>query len=68
MKILYSNLNVLDIKCDDRDNTKEQSNCISITVPSETDWLGKMNRKQYEEYYRDFYCLLTCSSMMRNLI
>ena len=27
------NLNILDIRCDDTDNTKEQCSCISIVIP-----------------------------------
>ena len=34
MKILYPNYNILNEGCDDRDNTKEQSRCIFIVVPS----------------------------------
>ena len=70
MKIPYTNLNVLNIRCDERDNTKEQLSCFSIAVPSKTEWtewLGKKKRNQHERYYKDFYCLLACSSKMRNL-
>ena len=66
MKILYPNLNILDVRCDGRGNTKEQCSCISIVVPSKTERLGKKKRKP-EEYYKDFHCLLACSSKMRNL-
>ena len=52
MKIKYSDLNIIDIMCSSRDNTE----C-----------LAKKTWKQYEAYYRDFYCLLACSSKMRNL-
>ena len=33
MKILLMNLNLLDISCDGRDNTKEQCSCISLVIP-----------------------------------
>ena len=58
MKILYPNLNILDLMCDGRDNTEEQCSCVSIVVPSKSEWLGKKKRKQHEGYYGDFYCLL----------
>ena len=67
MKILHPNLNILDIKYDDRDNAKEQCRCISIVVPSKTEWLIKKQRKQHEGYHKDFYCLLARSSKIRNL-
>ena len=67
MKILHPNLNTLDMKYDVRDNAKEQCPCISTVVPSKTEWLIKKQRKQYEGYYKDFYCLLACSSQIRNL-
>ena len=41
MRILYRNLNILDIRCNARNNTKEQCSCISIVVPTKTEWLGK---------------------------
>ena len=66
MKILYPNLNIFDVRFNGRDNTKEQCSCISIVVPSKTEWLGKKKRKQREGFYKDFYCLLACSSKMRN--
>ena len=37
MKILYPNLNVLNITCDGKDNTKEQCGCMSIVVLSKKD-------------------------------
>ena len=67
MKILYTNINILDIRCDDRDTTKEQCCCVSTVVPSNTEWLIKKKRKQHEGYYIDFYCLLACSSKMKNM-
>ena len=67
MKILYPNLNILDIRCDGRDNTKEQCRCISIVVSSKPEWLGKKDRKQHNDIIGIFYCLLVCSSKMRNL-
>ena len=33
MKILYPNINVLDIRSNCRDNAKEQCICISIVIP-----------------------------------
>ena len=47
MKILYLNLNILDIRYDGRDN-KEQCSCILIVVPSKTEWLIKKKQKQHE--------------------
>ena len=44
MKIFHLNLNLLDIRCDGMDNTKEQCSYISIAVPSQTEWLGKKKR------------------------
>ena len=41
MKILYPNLNIIDIMCDDRDNTKEQCSYVSITIHLKVEWLGK---------------------------
>ena len=67
MKILLLNLNLLDKRCDSRDSIKEQPSCIFIVVPSEAEWLGKKKQKQYEGYFKNFYCLLKCSSKMRNL-
>ena len=58
MKFLCPNRNVFDIRCDGRDNTKEQCHCISIVVSSKTQWLGKKKGKQLEGHYIDFYCLL----------
>ena len=66
MKILYPNLNIPDIRCDGRDNAKEQCRYISFVVSSETERLGKKKVKQHEGYYRDFYYLLACSSKMGN--
>ena len=54
MKIVYSNLHILDIRYNGRDDTKELCSCISIVVPSKTEWLGKKKRKQHEGYYKDF--------------
>ena len=54
MKILYLNLNILDVKCDGRDNTEDQCSCISFVVPSKTEWLGKSKRKQHGGYYMGF--------------
>ena len=34
MKILYPKLNIVNTRCDGRDNTKEQSSCISKAAPS----------------------------------
>ena len=67
MKILYPNLNILNLRCDSRDNMKEQCSCISIVVDLKTGWFEKKKRKQHEGYYKDFYCLLACTSKMRNL-
>ena len=67
MKTLYPNLNILDIRCDGRDNTKERCSCISIVVPSKREWFIKKKGKQHEKYYRDFDCLLAFSNKMRNL-
>ena len=41
MKILYSKVNIIHIRCDGRYNTKEQCSCISNVVPSKTEWVGK---------------------------
>ena len=67
MKILYPNRNILDIRCDDRDNTKEQCSCLSIEVPPKTEWFVKKKEKQHKGYYRDFWWLLACLSVMGNL-
>ena len=39
MKILYLNFNILDTRCDSRNNAKEQCSSISIAIPSKTEWL-----------------------------
>ena len=67
MKILFLNLNIIDIRCDSRDSIKEQCRCIPIEVPSRAEWMDKKKQKLYEGYCKDFYCLLACSSKMRNL-
>ena len=67
MKIIFLNLNILDIRYDSKDNIKEQSSCISIVDPSKAEWLGKNKQKQDEGYCKDFYCLLACSSNIRNV-
>ena len=54
MKIPYPKLNILDIRGEGRNNTKEQCSCISTVVHSKTEWLGKRKRKQHEECYRNF--------------
>ena len=54
MEIIYLNLNILDIKCDGRDNTEDQCSCISFVVPSKTEWLGKSKRKQLKRHYMGF--------------
>ena len=41
MKLLYPNPNILEIRCDVRDNIKEQCSCNSIAVSSKTEWLDK---------------------------
>ena len=48
MEILYSNLNILDIRSDGRDNTKEQCSCNSIVIPSKIEWLGKEKSNQHK--------------------
>ena len=40
MKILYPNLNILDITWDGRDNTKEQCSYISIVIPFKNKMFG----------------------------
>ena len=37
MKILCPNLDMIDISCDDWDNTEEQCSFTSIVVPSKTE-------------------------------
>ena len=44
MKIIYPNLNVLNVRCDAKD--KEQRSFISIVVPSKTKWLGKKRKNK----------------------
>ena len=58
MKILYPNLNILNTRCDDRDNKKEECCCISIVVSSKPEYLGKKKQKQYEGYCGHFYYCL----------
>ena len=58
MEILYLSLNILDIRCDGRTNTKNQRGCISIVIPSKAEWLGKKKRKQHKGYYRVFIIAL----------
>ena len=60
------NLNMLNERCNDRDKTKEQCRCVSIVVYSKK-WLVKVTQKERERLiYKDFYCLLACSTKMRN--
>ena len=42
MKILYPNLNILNIRYGGRNNTKEQCSCIFAVVPSKKKWLDKV--------------------------
>ena len=49
MKFLCPNRNVFDIRCDGRDNTKEQYHCISIVVSSKTKWLGKKRENNLKD-------------------
>ena len=49
MKILYPNPEILNTRCDGRDNTREQCSC----VPFRKRWLGKARQKQGERC-RDF--------------
>ena len=44
MKILYSNLNILNIRCDGKDNTKQQRRCVSTVVLSKKN--GGVNRHE----------------------
>ena len=37
MKIIDPNPNILDVRCDGRDNTKEQCRFIFIVIPSKTE-------------------------------
>ena len=41
MKTFHPNLTILDVGSDTMYNTKEKRNCISIAIPSKTEWLGK---------------------------
>ena len=43
MKILYSNLNILHIRREDKNNTKEQCGCISTVAPSKEQKKNKKN-------------------------
>ena len=45
MRVLYPKLNIIDIRCDDRDDMKEQRNCISTVVLPKSEWLGKKQKK-----------------------
>ena len=54
------NRNLFDIKCDCRDNTKNQLAAFPFLIPLKTEWSSKKKRKQHEGYYRDYYCLLAC--------
>ena len=49
MKILYPNLNRLDLRCDGAHKTKEQRSSIPIAVPSETEWLGKKSKNSMND-------------------
>ena len=57
----------IDVTCNSKDDTNKQCSCISIAVPSKKEWFGKKEEKQHEGYYKDFSCLLTCLSKMKNL-
>ena len=49
MKLLHPNLNILDIRWDGRDNTKEQCRCISFVVSSKTERLGKKSENNIKD-------------------
>ena len=49
MKILYPNLNKLDIRCDGRDNIKEQRSCIFIVVPSKKERWVKRSKNNMKD-------------------
>ena len=49
MKILYPNLNRLDLRCDGAHKTKEQRSSIPIVVPSKTEWLGKKSKNSMND-------------------
>ena len=66
MKVLYPNLNILDIRCDGGDDTKEQCNCISIVVLPKSEWLEKKQKQQHEGCYQDFCCLFAFSSKIED--
>ena len=51
MKVLYPKLNILNIRWDGRNNTKEPCSCISTVISSKSEWLAKKQRKQHEGYY-----------------
>ena len=47
MKIIYLNLNIPNIRCDSRDNKKQQCSCISTATHSKIDWLeGWLKRSE----------------------
>ena len=43
MKIIYPNLNIFNIRCDGKDNTKDQCDNIFIVVPSKKNGLVKIS-------------------------
>ena len=52
MKLLFPNLNKLDIRCDGRDNAKKQCSSISIVVLSKAEWLHKKREKKMKDIER----------------
>ena len=52
MKILYPNLTILNLRCDSRDNIKEQCSCISIVVHLKTGWFEKKRENNMKDIIR----------------
>ena len=50
MKILYSNLSLLNIRCQSKDKTKKQCGCISIVVPSKKNDLVKWHENNVKDF------------------
>ena len=49
MKASFSNLNIFGMRCDSRNDTKEQCSCISVVVPSKTDWLEESSENNIKD-------------------
>ena len=53
MKIFYPNLSILNIRCEGKDNTKEQCDCISIVLPSKRNGWVNLHKNNAKDIIRN---------------